>query len=274
MQQGQQNKQAPSPAQTYEDFLVPHLFVPWTDALLRRAAPQAGERVLDLACGTGVIARHVAPLVGVSGRVVAVDISPDMLTVARSIPAPPGAAIEWREGNASELDIEAGAFDLVICQQGLQFFPDRAQGAAAMHRALADGGRAIIAVWRELERHDVLRALFTAESEHLQLPLEQLATPFSLSGDSELRAILEGAGFRGISIEPLEMDVKFPSADHWVELTVRGGAAVIPELAHDGDALAALLAHVRGRTNDVISRYRRGEELVFPMFANVATAFR
>jgi SAM-dependent methyltransferase len=274
MQQRQQDKQAPSPAQTYEDFLVPHLFVPWTDALLRRAAPQPGERVLDLACGTGVIARHVAPLVGVSGRVVAVDISPDMLTVARSIPAPPGAAIEWREGNASELDIEAGAFDLVICQQGLQFFPDRAQGAAAMHRALAAGGRAIIAVWRELERHDVLKALFTAESEHLQLPLEQLATPFSLSGDSELRAILEGAGFRGISIEPLEMDVKFPSADHWVELTVRGGAAVIPELAHDGDALAALLAHVRGRTNDVISRYRRGEELVFPMFANVATAFR
>jgi SAM-dependent methyltransferase len=274
MQQGQQNKQAPSPAQTYEDFLVPHLFGPWTDALLRRAAPQAGERVLDLACGTGVIARHVAPLVGVSGRVVAVDISPDMLTVARSIPAPPGAAVEWREGNASELDIEAGAFDLVICQQGLQFFPDRAKGAEAMHRALAAGGRAIIAVWRELERHDVLKALFTAESEHLQLPLEQLATPFSLSGDSELRAILEGAAFRGISIEPLEMDVKFPSADHWVELTVRGRAAVIPELAHDGDTLAALLAHVKGRTNDVISRYRRGEELVFPMFANVATAYR
>jgi ubiquinone/menaquinone biosynthesis C-methylase UbiE len=269
MQQTRQN-----PAETYESFLVPNLFAPWSKVLIERARPRTGERVLDLACGTGIIARQIAPIVGSAGRVVGIDISPDMLAVARSLPAPSGAEVEWVQGNASELDFPPESFDLVVCQQGLQFFPDRAAAAKRVHRVLNDGGRAVIAVWQELGRHEVLEALFTAESRHLQLPLEQVATPFSLAGDAELRALLESAGFRDISVEPVSMDVRFPSAERWLELTVRAGAAVIPELAQDETSMSALLQTVQHDVGDAVNRYRDGEALSFPMFANVAVAYR
>ncbi len=117
-----------NPAQAYESYFVPALFVPWTAVLLEHAAPRPGERVLDVACGTGVVARNAAPLVGSEGKVAALDISPAMLDVARSLPAPAGARIDWHEGSALALPFPSEAFDLVLCQQGLQFFPDRAAG--------------------------------------------------------------------------------------------------------------------------------------------------
>ncbi|MEO6972950.1 MAG: methyltransferase domain-containing protein, partial [Rhodoferax sp.] len=87
-------------AEMYEDYFVPAMFVPWASILLSQAAPQSGERVLDVACGTGIVARQAAPLVGASGQVVALDMNPAMLGVARTRPAPSGATITWHEGNA------------------------------------------------------------------------------------------------------------------------------------------------------------------------------
>jgi SAM-dependent methyltransferase len=269
-----QQKTAPSAAETYEDFLVPSLFAPWASVLLERARPQPGERVLDLACGTGVVARQLAPAVGRAGRIVGVDVNPDMLAVARSLPQPADVEIEWQQADAAQLTMPPESFDLVVCQQGLQFFPDRVAAARQMHRVLNDGGRAVIAVWQDLDRHAVLSALFMAESRHLELPLERLATPFSLSGRDELRLILDRAGFRDIAVEPITMDVRFPSADRWLELTIRAGAAVIPDLPHDEETLGALLQTVRRDAGETLGRYRDGEGITFPMHANLAVAYR
>jgi SAM-dependent methyltransferase len=266
-----QEQQPSSPARTYEEFFGPSIFTPWSRVLLERAAPRPGERVLDLACGTGIVTRQVAPMVGPSGSVVGLDVSPDMLEVARSIPVE-GAPVEWREGNASELDLPAGSFDLVLCQQGLQFFPDRAAAARGIHRVLKDGGRAVIAVWQSLDRHAVLEAIFTAESRHLQLPVEQVATPFSLADSDQLRRVLEGAGFGGVEIEEVSLDLTFPSPDRYIELTTRAGAAVIPELAQDGEALASLLASVQRDAGEIVQKHRQGDTLTFPMHAHVAVA--
>lgn len=93
-------QQGPSPAEIYEQYLGPTIVHPWTSVLLEYAAPQPGERVLDVACGTGSVARHVAPLVGTHGKVAALDVNPDMLAVARALPTPAGAPIAWRQGNA------------------------------------------------------------------------------------------------------------------------------------------------------------------------------
>lgn len=123
--------------------------------LLEYAAPQPGERALDLACGTGSVARHVAPLVGAEGKVVALDINPEMLAVGRALPAPEGATIEWQEGNAIALALPDGSFDLVLCQQGLQFFSDRAASLREMRRVLTDGERVVLSVWQALQRHPV-----------------------------------------------------------------------------------------------------------------------
>jgi ubiquinone/menaquinone biosynthesis C-methylase UbiE len=131
-----------NPAETYEHYLGPTIADPWTRVLLEYAAPQPGERVLDVACGTGSVARHVAPLVGAAGQVVALDISPAMLAVARALPAPAGAPVAWLEGNAIRLDLSENAFELVLCQQGLQFFPDHARRGPARDAAGADRWRA------------------------------------------------------------------------------------------------------------------------------------
>jgi len=120
------SRQPKSPADTYEHYFVPAMFLPWSTILLSHAALQARERVLDVACGTGIVARQVAPLVGTEGQVAALDMNPAMLAVARSIPVTPGTTIRWQEGNAMALPFTEGAFDVVLCQHGLQFFPDRA----------------------------------------------------------------------------------------------------------------------------------------------------
>src|SRR5260370_13852749 len=108
----------------YERYMVPSLFGPWAADLVKLAAPIRGERVLDVACGTGIVARLAAQRVGPMGKVVGLDLNPSMLTVARSASA--GTEnIEWREGNATAMPLSQQTFDLVLCQQGLQFLPDR-----------------------------------------------------------------------------------------------------------------------------------------------------
>ena len=107
-------------ARAYDDYLVPNMFRPWARALLDHAALRPGERVLDLACGTGVVAREAAGRVGVHGQVSALDLNPAMLEVARSHTAAPGAPdIEWIEGSAQALPFADASFDVALCQQGL-----------------------------------------------------------------------------------------------------------------------------------------------------------
>ncbi|MER8800707.1 methyltransferase domain-containing protein [Mesorhizobium sp. M0998] len=113
-----------SAADLYERYLVPAITALWAADLMDRAAPQSGERILDVACGTGVVARSAAERMG-SGQVVGLDINTGMLAVARSLPRGAGARIDWHEGSALEMPFPDSAFDLVLCQLGLQFFPDR-----------------------------------------------------------------------------------------------------------------------------------------------------
>lgn len=110
------------------------------------AALQPGERVVDGACGTGVVSRLAAERVGATGSVVGVDVNPAMLGVARSAPAPPGASIDWREANAEALPLPDASFDVVLCQLGLMFVADRSAALREIRRVLAPGGRVAITV--------------------------------------------------------------------------------------------------------------------------------
>lgn len=195
-------RQMPGPAEVYEHYLARAIADPWTRVLLELASPQSGEQVLDLACGTGSVARQAAPMVGVTGHVVAVDINPDMLETGRAQPAPAGAPIAWRQGDATRLELPDDAFDLVLCQQGLQFFPDRAASLREMRRVLRNEGRAVMSVWGSLDRHPVYEALFKATARHMGEGLAGLEIPFSLSDPRELESLLGDAGFRRIEISP------------------------------------------------------------------------
>src|SRR5262244_133860 len=122
--------------ENYERSLVPSIFGPWANDLVDVAALQPGERVVDIACGTGIVARAAARRVGADGSVVGLDLSMPMLEAARSAATAEGVSIEWREGSAVKLPLVEAAFDVVLCQQGLQFVPDRRAALGEMHRVL------------------------------------------------------------------------------------------------------------------------------------------
>src|ERR671910_3700727 len=127
-------------AENYERFFVPVIARPVADGLLSAAPLRSGERVLDVACGTGIIARLAAEKVGPDGSVVGVDVAPDMLEVARSVSLPAGFEIDWRQGDAASLPVPDGSFDVVLCQMALMLFQDKAAALAEMRRVLTPAG--------------------------------------------------------------------------------------------------------------------------------------
>jgi ubiquinone/menaquinone biosynthesis C-methylase UbiE len=154
----------------------------------------SGDRVLDIACGTGIVARVARERFGDAGSIVGIDVSPDRLAVARAV-AP---SIDWREGNASALPLHDGEqFDVVVCQQGLQFVADKPAAAAQMRRALAEGGRLAVATWRcddempffreirrvmgDQERRDVAEAIATESVPVLRTYAEGAGIALELS---------------------------------------------------------------------------------------------
>ena len=158
---------AGSAAQVYERELVPAIFGPWAPRVLDLAAPTTGERVLDVACGTGVVARLAAERVGADGRVVGLDLNPGMLVVARSLPVEAGP-IGWVQATAGRLPFPDGSFEVVCCQLGLQFFPDRAAALAEMARVLVPGGRMVVMVWRSIDHSPGFAVLAAALDRHVE----------------------------------------------------------------------------------------------------------
>ena len=134
-------------AELYERYPATYILGPWAPLLIDAACLILGERVLDLACGTGLVARIGAQRVGPAGRVVGVDLNPGMIAVAQSLPAVVGAPVEWLERSAVDLRLPSADFDVVFCQQGLQFFPDRLVALREMRRVLKPGGRLALSVW-------------------------------------------------------------------------------------------------------------------------------
>ncbi len=264
-----------NPAETYENYFVPAMFLPWAKILLRHADLQSRYRVLDVACGTGIVAREAAPLVGGAGQVVGLDMNPAMLGVARARPAPVGATIHWQEGNAGALPFPDSAFDVVLCQHGLPFFPDRVGAVREMHRVLTPGGRAVVIVLQTLSRHPVFEALMESVARNLSLPASAVTTPFVLCDAEELRDLFRVAGFGAVDIFPESTTVRFVDPERFVPLAVTSSAAAVPAFAQLNEpARAALLATVRAEVEPIIRGFRDTEAVTFPMFAHVAVASR
>ena len=179
----------------YQRYLVPAITSLWAVDLLHRALPSAGERVLDLACGTGVVARIAAERMG-SGQVVGVDINAGMLAIARSLPAPARPVIEWLEGSALALPLPSASFDLILCQLGLQFFPNRPTAVDEMWRVLVPYGRVAISVYSPIENTPATHALANALDLHVGPGASRTKRcEHDMSNPDELRELVGAAGF-------------------------------------------------------------------------------
>ena len=204
----------------YERLIAPYLFEPWAEVLLDAVALAPGAAVLDVASGTGVVARAAARRTGAEGRVVATDISPAMIEFCANHPPEPAAApIETAVASATELGRADGEFDVVLCQQGMPFFPDRPGAAREMRRVLRPGGVAGIAVWtpdREVQPfaqwNETLRDLGVAEP----FPGAWDISTFVMGVD-ELADLLRAAGFTDVESHEVELVTRWPSVDHLVD---------------------------------------------------------
>src|SRR5215207_6218516 len=259
-------------AELYERYLVPAITGVWAADLVRRAALQPGERVLDVACGTGIVARLAAERVGAQGAVVGLDLNTAMLAVARALPQS-GAAITWQEASVLAMPFPDATFDVVVCQLGLQFFPDRPQALREMRRVLVPGGRLLLSVFGPIEHNPATHALAATLERHLGADAAAIKrAEHGLADAEELHELVTGAGFADVAIETATQEVRFPSPSEYVRIQFAATplATVVREL-NDGQQ-AHLLDAVVADVTAALHGHMRDDQLVFPQECHILSA--
>jgi ubiquinone/menaquinone biosynthesis C-methylase UbiE len=262
-----------NPAETYESYMVPPLFAPFAQRLVAAADPRPGERVLDIACGTGIVARLAAPYVGSTGALVGIDLNPDMLAVARAAAGRAGLSIDWHEGRAEALSIPDGSFDVALCQFGLMFFADRQAALADMHRVLTPGGRAAVSVWQGLDHHPFYQTLH--EVIERLLGSSSVDDIFALGDADELRRSLTQAGFRDVAIYSVSLSARFPDPEGFLAGEIDVDTAAIPAMQHlDATARKEMTATIRDEMAGPLGAVTEGDQVVIPFHAHIARGYR
>ena len=206
-------------AEIYDELFPRALFNEWAPRVVELAGVGPGMRVLDVACGTGVLSLVAADLVKPDGSVAGLDLNPGMLDVARR-KAP---HIDWREAPAEAIPFEDATFDAVVSQFGLMFFQDKALAIREMLRVLRPAGNLAIAVWDSLENvtgYDaasrLLNRLFGESAA------ESLRAPYSLGDVQKLSSLFSDAGVPDVKITTLEGTARYPSIRYWMQADIRG----------------------------------------------------
>ena len=184
--------------ENYERYFVPVIARPFALDLVADAALGPGVRVLDVACGTGVVARLAAERVGPTGTVIGLDMNPGMLSMARETAAAAGADIRWYETSAESIPLPDDSFDVVMCQLGLQFVGDKSAALREMRRTLAPGGRVLVSTPPPNPFFDVLdKALARHIGDEAAGFLRMV---FTLNDPVVIEQLFESAGFREVSV--------------------------------------------------------------------------
>ncbi len=198
--------------ETYERYIVSTWMTDWTPELITAGSIGPDTRVLDVACGTGIVARMAADIPGKNGRYFGIDINEGMLRLARRYAAEKGLKCGFYLGNATRMPFSSGVFDIALCQQGLQFFPDRSAALQEMNRVLAPGGTLALSVWGRAEKSPHVGAICEAFTKYLG---EDSTTMFSvacsLSDPDLLQKLVEDAGFSSIQIRTGVKTARHPS---------------------------------------------------------------
>lgn len=254
-------------AQLREAYSVRYLLGPWVQGLVTLAGLQPGHRVLDVACGTGVVARLAATGVGPTGQVTGLDINAAMLAVARSLPPGAGARISWVEGNAQDMGLPNASFEVVLCQQGLQFFPDKSSAVREMRRVLIPNGRVVLSVWKSAGPYNV--AVGEALERYAGVDAATKFRAAREAPDAEaLNRLFLQAGFRGVEIRPSAMTIRLPALETFVLGHLSGHPVAGAVSALSADKRAALAKQVSA----TLKRYADGDGVAVPDEVNIVMA--
>lgn len=256
-------------AESYEATLVPVVFEPWAEELIRRARPRNSEHVLDLACGTGIVTRQLARSGIAFGGLTGADHNAGMLAVARARVMDRGIDAEWVEADAGELPFPDNRFDLAFCQQALQFFLDRPRALRELRRVMKEGGRVAFCVQRELSVNPMLKSQAEALDKNVGPQASAAVRDIcGLPDGDEIRALFEQAGFEDVEVESVSLTLHHPDGRSFAAGAMGG--------MHTGDKLAKISDAQRQQCIDDflagLGSCIDGTAIRFPHVSHVITA--
>lgn len=249
----------------YDALFVPALFEPWTNHLIDGLGMKSSDDVLDVACGSGILARHILSRSGGSGRIVGVDPAPGMLAAASEVE--PG--IEWVCGSAEALDFDDDMFDGVVSQFGMMFFQDRQKAAREMLRVNKPGGYLAVAVWDSIDNNPAYGAVIALLDRKIGSAAgDALRMPYNLGDPKAVISVFEQAGFTGINVETKTEQARFSNTRIMVEAELRGWLPLF-DIHLSEDKITDVLA----QSDSTLSRFvAPSGEVVFPTSAHIVTA--
>ncbi len=257
--------------EAYERYLVPAFFAVWAKHLVNAAGIKSGERVLDVACGTGIVARTAASRIGTINRIAGIDINESMLSVARTISSRMYPEIEWRHGDAAALPYPEESFDVVFCQQAMQFFPDASAVLNEIHRVLVSGGRVALNVLGPLEHNTVYSMLSNALERYAGPEAgAMMRSPFPSWDIEHLRDLITDAKFGNVHITAVIQSARFPSAEEFLRQEVSSSPIAGRMRSLNIDAREDLLSELE----ESLREYTDDEGVVFPMETYIAIGYK
>jgi ubiquinone/menaquinone biosynthesis C-methylase UbiE len=242
----------------YDSYLVPLIFESYADDLANRIAELSPKSVLEIAAGSGVVSRSVAPRLSTDAQYVVTDLNQPMLDHAASKQGK-DARITWQKADAQNLPFESELFDVVLCQFGVMFFPDRVASYIEARRVLRNGGSFIFSVWDDIAENEfakvVTDAIATIFPQSTPSFLER--TPHGYHNEETIQRELEAAGFKDIEVETVAAISSAPSPRHVAIAYCQG-----TPLRNEIESLdASLLSHATDRATEEIA-LRFGSENV------------
>ncbi|MDD9879049.1 MAG: methyltransferase domain-containing protein [Magnetovibrio sp.] len=245
-------------ARIYEDQKVPNVFAPLAAATLRHLPPLDGDRILDLACGTGILARTLRERAPAETSIVGADRDGAMLAVAAEVADPAAGLIEWHEANVMDLPFADGAFSKLYCQQGFQFFPDEIAALGEMRRVLQPGGRLCMTIWKG--DSELFEPIAEVLGRHFDGAMAAKAMlPFSYRGRDGLMGRIAEAGFAEISREDLPIDRLIEDTHDAIDGEIAASPVAVDLAPADPD----LMRRIVGECREALSRFR--EDGVFKL---------
>lgn len=207
--------------QIYEEQKVPALFRPLAKLTLQHVDIHEGDRIIDVACGTGILGRLAAERIGKLGSVVGIDLNAGMIEVAKQFSPATEADVGWREGDVVALPFSDSSFDIAFCQQGFQFFPDKVSALKEIRRVLVPGGSIVMTIWSSVypyaaAAHKALLRYVSAESASSSL------APFEFTDSEVIMALMVEGGFQDIEIDELVIDRTFGPAEESIPREIIG----------------------------------------------------